>query len=458
MPMMRSARLRTVVIAAAACVASSAVPAIASIPGERSWIHELTEGRRPFAQESVAAPDGTAVYLVAYLLGGVRTLALDAATGDEIWRTDRATDGTILADRPTAVGVTPDGSTVVTVAGIPEDDVPFGDRNILVTTYDATTGAPGWTVRVDSGFYYGDDVARAISFSPGSDVLYLVGSSINEGSCLDFVGHTLAAALDMTDGHTRWLVVGTGEHGSGATYEAGSIDAIVTSADGEGLYVGGSLGEPDPCTGHDVDEPFVRAIDAATGITRWTVAGGGGSFSAMAEVPSDGRVVAARTGGVAAFDPTTGERLWRRGLRGTAPATMLVVGEKGHRVYVAGPATDEVARVSAITTEEGTVRWTRTVSLAGSPLFSPNDLALSPGGLHLSADVMDPGGDVDAVVVTLELDDGTRSWTRRRSEPGNERGCCLTVATGLVVSTFVAERSLESGGWDHDIVSIAYGT
>lgn len=169
--------------------------------GERLWVadHPTTasqdfpmielRGGRLFVV-GISAPPAVGMPLPNYL-----TLALDPATGRELWAAEY--DGPIAsADTPWSLVTSPDGARVY-VTGMSRSDAGY---DYATVSYDAGTGAKNWEARFDGPSRNGD-AAWTATLSPDAKTLYVGGSSFLQGP-----GYlNVVVAFDAADGARRWV-------------------------------------------------------------------------------------------------------------------------------------------------------------------------------------------------------------------------------------------------------------
>ena len=224
-------------------------------------------------------------------------LALDAATGDVVWRREL---GRCIASSPAVDGVV----VIVGVMGTPascDEDVPS-----FVVALDRRDGRTRWLFRTGG----------PVESSP-----LVVGRLVVVGSWDGSV-----FALDAASGRIRWRFATHGPVKGGAALARGIVFA--------GSYDG-----------------FVYALDAGNGNIRWK-ADAGGRIYATPSV-ADGRVVVASTDGVVhAFASAGGAELWSRRIGRFAYSAAALT---GGRAYVG--SYDH--RLYALDAANGAVLWTR---------------------------------------------------------------------------------------------------
>jgi DNA-binding beta-propeller fold protein YncE len=174
----------------------------------------------------VAGPGGAAVYVVGPAANqdghyDYATFAYSAATGKQLWL-DRYN---ALAGPSTfvgAIGVTPDGRTVV-VTGSPNEGRTGG---YLIAAYNASTGAARWIRRAPASRYAPTSPAGLV-IGPHGNTVYVASTKL--------LGGYDAAAWSVADGTVLWRT----------SYAAAKVylpAAVALSADGTRLFVTGSVG------------------------------------------------------------------------------------------------------------------------------------------------------------------------------------------------------------------------
>jgi hypothetical protein len=319
--------------------------------GERRWVftydgpsdrHSLDSG-----QGIAVAPDGTTVFVTGYSADGFTasgsyntdyaTIAIDAATGDEVWvsRHNGIGDG---RDYAFEIGVA-GGGDVVAVTGW---NAGHGELSNDAATigYDAVTGEVRWISRYD-GPGGASDATYDLAVSPDGSRIYVAGESSSEGALL---GAALLVAYDAITGEEAWA----------ARYErprrsTGASDVVV-SPDGRTVFVsGGRRGRGSyPCYEGDY---LTLAYEAATGSLRWSARYDGPAgcldYTTAAFATADTVYVtglskasgAHQDVATVAYDAASGNELWVVRYDGPASrwdqGTDLVVGPGGD-VFVTG--------------------------------------------------------------------------------------------------------------------------
>jgi outer membrane protein assembly factor BamB len=247
--------------------------------------------------------------------------ALALADGKEVWAFDMGVEG--------------GGAGVVVAAGI----VYAVDHNGIVHALDAGTGSARWT-----------SIRQAAS--PTQPVV--AGGRIYMG---DLGGELVA--INVADGSEAWRISTGGAAGNPA-YDGSSV--FVTSQTG-GLNAydptsgalkwhtdlgGDQVGTPSVAAGlvfvgpaGDAPSGRLRAVDAATGLIRWTV-----NEPLLGPAIVDGVVYTTSSAGdVAALDPATGNQRWRVKLNGIVRGVAVA----GGIVYAPADAEQRVYALDAAT-------------------------------------------------------------------------------------------------------------
>lgn len=332
--------------------------------GQRRWTFPASEGMRG----TPAVADGV-VYTGGGVDGGIH--ALDADTGELIWRLDTPGRRTIYTSPVVAGGV-----VYVTTGFTP-------DTSDTVYALDAATGAEIWSVDVGAEVFAGPAVAGGVVAVASADERRLYG-------------------LDAATGDQLWSLHpdGLDEFIGGPSIADGTV-YIITSVPSGGLAPGfqGSL----------------LAVDAGTGTLRWETPAHGDGQGTVPAVYGDLVIAGSHgLGTVGAYDRHTGEPVWHYGLEvsGGVSASVLVSGD-GY--VVAGAQIDE--RVFVLDATDGTLVWEQPVSDAvlSSAAYAEGRLVIADNGGNLHA--FHPTGQLRGVV---SGPDGPLPATVRVVEAGQE--------------------------------------
>lgn len=346
----------------------------------------------------------------------ITTLAVDTASGEVLWV---ATYGGGRDDRPTALALSPDGSTVF-VAGTQNTlfvaDSAYGDYATIA--YDATTGHQLWAASYGAA-QDGADAAQwssaaAIAVHPDGSELYVTGTS---GSTT-LVADAVTLALDARTGEELWRSRFSGPTEAPPTYFSvvdldGGSDVSVTP-DGRRVVVAGFT-----YTESNRASYLVLAYDTAdqsggallwSAVDDWdtatrnvasfvTASPDGESLFVVGEhdaatTPRAGVVCCSQSSafGVIAYDADTGERLWRSTHRGrhggiTAPHA-VATDPRGERLFVAGRANGPElllaqAQTVAFDAATGGVAWDASYALTGAYFTTWADVVVSDDGTRV---------------------------------------------------------------------------
>lgn len=232
-----------------------------AVTGQEAWFAEYDAwGLWEAALDLTLSPDGSMVFVTGYSEGDstdvdYATVAYDAVTGDELWVARYNGPGNGY-DYPYAMGVAPDGSTVLvtgdTDGGASEDDY-------TTVAYRAGTGHQLWVARYN-GPGNESDHAAALGVGPDGDSVFVTGSSTGAGPQEDY----LTIAYDVDTGTEKWTARFAGP------WSDQGIDVGV-SPDGARVFVTGNRR-----FGRDRLDDFVTvAYDAASGHLMWRNRNGG---------------------------------------------------------------------------------------------------------------------------------------------------------------------------------------
>jgi WD40 repeat protein len=342
--------------------------------GAQLWTKRYngTGDGRDLATALGVSPDGSTVFVTGWSMGTTTwvdyaTIAYDASTGDRLWVNRYSNPVHGSSDVASALAVSPDGSSVF-VTGTSDGGTSLKD--VATLAYDASTGERIWLSRYDGGSW---DTSRALSVSPDGSMLFVSGYEVSSGTSLDF----LTVGYDPATGAQRWRARYDGHRSI-----EDQVNASAVSPDGRTLFVTGfsegSNGKRDFAT---------VAYRAATGAQRWVRRYNGpvdwnDNAKAIAVSPDGSRVFVTgyRTGHEArdaetiAYDASTGERLWLRRYDGGADnddqATAIGVSLDGRSVIITGfrraPTFDKDYVTVAYRAASGARRWLRPFDDAGS--------------------------------------------------------------------------------------------
>src|SRR2546425_413615 len=145
------------------------VIAYSAVDGQVDWVR-IGGWDTPGAARSIGvSPDGTVVFMTGGSTrhtGAPLTQARDAATGDLLWTSTFAGDGTQM------LAVSPYGERIY-VSGF--DQGPNSSDYVTIA-YDASTGTQKWLARYDSISHQSDDPFR-VAVSPDARLVFVTGRS-----------------------------------------------------------------------------------------------------------------------------------------------------------------------------------------------------------------------------------------------------------------------------------------
>ena len=250
--------------------------------GAQLWFERYDGGADGFDSASAlgVSVDGSLVFVTgrSQTPAGERfaTLAYAASTGSTVW-VRRYTAG--HEGEATALGVSPDGSSVV-VTGVGYGNGTTLTDDFATVAYDASTGTQRWSRRFN-GPASTTDVPSGISVSPSQ--VFVTG----QGDLGPGVGSYATVAYDLTTGAGQWVRTFSGPEGS-----FNAANAVTTSPDGRSVFV----------TGQSVDGPIgfydflTLAYDAVSGASEWA-----NRYNGSADRDDIARAIAADPGGSHVF-------------------------------------------------------------------------------------------------------------------------------------------------------------
>jgi outer membrane protein assembly factor BamB len=208
------------------------------------------------------SPDGSRLYAAEYSSHGFATLALDASTGAELWKTPAPavwSDG----DSDPSVAVSPDGSRVFVVANA-RCAGRCVDMPLVTMAYDASTGGQVWGSTYESGAE--NFPADLVASADGSSV-YVAGDEQMPcySPCRTTLVNAPLIAYDAGTGAETWV----------NDYQNNSAFALAASPNGATVYVSGTF-----TTAASASVPSTRSSCSASAcgfsVTAYNAHSGGG--------------------------------------------------------------------------------------------------------------------------------------------------------------------------------------
>ncbi len=302
----------------------------ASSSRQALWIQKYGTGLygTNIAYHLAVSPDGRRAYVTgeSQKYGGspdIVTIAYEADAGSQLWLSRYDGPGHAI-DFPTAIGTSPDGTTLYVAGWVGSVG---GGSDFGTIAYDSATGGELWT-RLFNGPAGSFDNVSALAVNPIKPIVYVTGPSVTDG-----LGNSdyLTFAYDAATGDILWQRY---LHGAPVTDDF-PTDIAVTH-DGSTVYVTGASRKPeyecatvayDATTGHSEWVKRIHSrypetngcvdVDVAPDDSRVYLAGGIGAdnpdFLTLALSPADGlgRVAAAMGCSGARGGPGRGRRLER---------------------------------------------------------------------------------------------------------------------------------------------------
>jgi outer membrane protein assembly factor BamB/subtilisin family serine protease len=349
--------------------------------GAPLWVFTGSEGMR-----GAPAVSGGVAYTGGGVAGGIH--AVDAATGELVWRLDTPGRATIY-------------TTPVVLDGIVYATTGFTtDRSDTVFALDAATGAVIWSADIGSSVFFGPAVADGIVVAASADARRLV-------------------ALDASTGAEVWsLQRDIDEFIAGPSIADGSV-YVTTTVPSTGGFAPSFQGS-------------LLAVDAATGQLRWEAPTHGDGQGSSPAVHGDLVIAGSRLlSFVGAYDRETGEPVWAYGVErsGAVSAGMLVSGDG----YVFGGSQVD-NRLWALDAGSGELVWEHQLdaNVTSSAAYAEGRLVIADvdGNIHafhpsgqIAGVVTGPGGPLPATVRLVGTDtqvqaDGAGAYTIPGLVPG----------------------------------------
>ena len=416
----RPTTLLVIVLALTLPGAASAQAACAEVPGVHRcpvWTmqHDVggPGGHTSDEADAVAvAPDGGRVFVSGGTSGqAIEVLALEAGTGEPAWtaRVDGARSdlGTYVALR-----MAPDGSRLFLLASTPGGD-------FLIVALDPATGDDLWSAEWGGG---GSDLARDLAVSPHSTEVYVTGSSEARGKkTLVLVALSAAAGTELWtvrySGPTpSWSSGSTGHEvrvspDSTRVFVAGRSSGN-SSTDLVTLAYDVPEEDEEPSASWAWVERFTPAVNV-----------GVGSRVGFAVSEDGDRLVTSGEGDnnfwTIGYDAAQGDELWSAELHGTALSegwvstldeTAVEISED--RVFVAiSKAWDPGPLMASYDLDTGAELWS-TRNAAG-PALSEAGFVVSPGGDSLYTLTSSVEVGYGAAVAAWDAANGSLEWVGR---------------------------------------------
>jgi len=349
---------------------SYVVVAYDAASGHQAWArHYPTDGSIGFAHVAVS-PDGSRVFLGADRSWpgtqfSADVAAFDAATGAPLWVSRFR--GPENASGMFDIATSPDGATVYLTG---DSFAPSLVYEMITIAYDASTGARRWLAR-EPGPGSGGMQGFAVAASPTGDRVFVTGSNYGGSLSPNYV----TVGYDAASGSKLWMTVYDGPGGEGADYPRD----VAVSPDGSRVFVTGV--SPKASGGVDAT---TEALNAATGGQLWLDRFDSGHADATnhVAVSPDGATVVVAGSSVVALEAATGVERWSARTRKLAYGGVAVSPDSSI-VYAAGGLAQPLLAREAYMTKAfdigtGAVLWQdRSDESACSYGY---DLALAPDG------------------------------------------------------------------------------
>jgi WD40 repeat protein len=340
----------------------------------------------------VTSADGQTVFVTGngYDHGRMTTIAYDAATGAEKWKSFFSRSGTQVR----SIAIAPNGQTVF-ITGFSSDGGSFS--KFATVAYDAASGAEKW-VAISQGPWGHGDYSTEIVVSPDSQKVYVAGTSfhVNPDGSDDRSDDYRIVAYSSSTGAQVWA----------STFDSIGVvgnhsdrpEALAVSPNGQHLAVTGRWANTAGSGYHF----GTMSLNASTGAKEWIgeYTGGAQTYDLANDVsfsPDSSRVFVTGDsyGGLGyqratvAYSVATGQQLWA--VRFVGPGhnsdfgKAVTVSPDGQRVYVTGEsvASAPIADYStqALDASTGAQIWEARYSVPRGS--RSEDMVLSPDGSRL---------------------------------------------------------------------------
>jgi DNA-binding beta-propeller fold protein YncE len=219
--------------------------------GGQVWKTVIPGGDGPNAAgiEVVASPDGLRVFVIGARDTTTLTFAYDAATGAKLWTNAYHHVGT--DDSPSSGVVSRDASTLY-VSGT--EGLGCCQSVYFTIAYDTLTGARRWAARSHDPDHAANE-ATSSAVSPDGTAVFVTGFN----NYYDLAHHFTTIAYDTSDGHLLWRRFYAADIDSASAY------SIAVSPDGNRVVVAGDGYFTDSSSADYV----TIAYDAGTGAQVW---------------------------------------------------------------------------------------------------------------------------------------------------------------------------------------------
>ncbi|WP_109474065.1 carboxypeptidase regulatory-like domain-containing protein [Ornithinimicrobium cavernae] len=393
--------------------ATGRLSALDRASGEVRWQVSTGGGQR--ATPAISA-DGATLYVTTG--GNATLLALNTSDGSTRWT--YSLDG----DVPTYATPTVVDGTVYVAAGIGEAG--------SVHAVDAATGERVWRTPIGGGVFFGPAVADGVAVTSSTATGRVVALDTATGAVLWERSDTISISLPAIDAGKVYLGTSNSSFTSGSVLALDLLTgAQVWEAEGHGDTQGSS-----PVLYDDLvilgshTAGAVSAYDATSGELVWNHFVGSAVTSSVAVTTSGVVLGASQNWGVYALDATSGERLWEDQL--PAPILSSTAVSDDSVVFVSRDGT--VATYRSTGTVSGTVTGPdgpveATVELVGTPHGTTTDPAT--GAYELRA----PAGDYTLRISRYGLSTHTEEITLRATSGVTVDAALTAVGDGAVSGT-----------------------
>lgn len=407
------------------------------------------------------SPDGATVFVAETSDGALVVVARDAASGTQKWRVRTPGPGgkQIFAD---AVALSSDGTRLLVTGDVEQS---FDTRSTLTVAYDTAGGSTLWSTPLSVGNHH-EAIPRRIAVSPDGARVFVTGSRTGTHGIDDFWDY-FTAGYDAATGIRAWTATYAGPANGGDTAEG-----IGVNPDGTRVFVTGtSVGSTD----RDFATVAYAAADGSQGwVARYDE--GADDFAAdLAMSPDGSRVYVAGFGRqslsvphrflAVAYAAATGTQKWvgRHDDGGDDMATDLAVSSDGSRAFVTGVGSQDFT-TAAFDTSTGQRLWAARYDGGHGP-DNADSVAVSPDGTRVYVTGMsDEGrgacfGDIESTAyATVQYDaaTGAQGWGSRYGGLKKDPDEALGIAVSADGAKVFVTGSSDFGCMSSDVATVAY--
>jgi len=334
-------------------------------------------------------------------------------------------------------------------------------------------GTPRWTASYAAGT---PAETMAVAVSPDGSAAVVTGWTGQPSR------HIATLAYDATTGAEKW----TAEYPSPDQVDRYAFSNVVSvSPDGSTAYVGGWTSCTKSCDGNSFDGWVVLAFDLSSGTRLWVAKLAGAGYPHSLTTSPDGTQVyvagtaeAGESVATAAYDATTGDRLWVASEDNQSGQTggIMSMSPDGSRLYTVSTVPGDGLscfggmgfRTTAYDAGDGSPVWSKTYQIPSDyQCGTPSDVGVSPDGATVY--VAGTGGPKDdgfryqeADIVAYDAETGDQLWATKddsyREGDGDDIGPWLAVDPGGSRVYLAGDRCTSNRACDATVMAYDAGT